>query len=236
MLFYFAPKFNTQPITKMEKHLLDSNNTRCEEAYGDSFGFAPCGIERQIVEIVENGGIADGESCLVAYADADGSVYTCFWHNGQIEKAEHAMLNNRLLEEIFAHYLATDYRFRVGDNEMLWHIIAAYGAGETSITVNGANNLTMLPMQVDVSFPMSRKDGCLGMLANWIDYHRLLIDLTMLRLVDHIDAEQCLGLTDCPMLIGGPHPMAPCLLSCYEMMFDDWMSMVNLVRKGNHNF
>lgn len=173
-------------------------------------------------------GAGNGDSHVIAYAHDDGSFYACFWLRGEIIAAEHALLNNRLLEEIFTHYLASDYQFRVDDEENLWRIIAAYGTGESSIKVNGANCRTMLPMQVEVSFTTPYKHGCLGMIANWIDYHRLLINLTMLRLVNRIEPEQYIHLTGSSILRCGPHPMAPRLLCTEVLKFEDWLDKVNL--------
>lgn len=218
----------------MDKNNLISNIYHCENRSHTSFSFAPAERELEITEMVKACGAGNGDSHVIAYAHDDGSFYACFWLRGEIIAAEHALLNNRLLEEIFTHHLATDYQFRVEDEETLWRIIAAYGAGESSITVNGTNYRTMLPMQVEVSFTTSREHGCLGMITQWLDYHHLLIDQTMLRLVNRIEPEQYIHLTGSSILSCGPHPMAPRLLGTEILKFEDWLDKVNLEHMGNN--
>ena len=182
--------------------------------------FQPFESETDVLELVEVCDIGDEESCFIAYANADGNFYTRFWHRGQIMDTEHALLNNRMLEEIFTHYLATEYKLRVEDEETLWRIIAAYGTGESSIKVNGANCRTMLPMRVTVSFQKSQC-GSLDMLAHWMSYHRLLINLTMSRLLNRIKPEEYIDLFGGRIIYGGSHPIAPRLLGSNELSFED---------------
>lgn len=219
----------------MDKNNLISNIYHCENRSRTSFSFAPAERELEIIEMVKACGAGNDDSHVIAYAHDDGSFNACFWLRGEIIAAEHALLNNRLLEEIFTHFLATDYQFRVEDEETLWRIIAAYGAGESSITVNGANCRTMLPMQVEVSFTTPHKHGCLGMITRWLDYHHILIDLTMLRLVNRIEPEQYVHLTGSSIHSCGPHPMASCLLGTEILKFEDWLDrVVNHEHMGNN--
>ena len=219
----------------MDKNNLISNIYHYENRSHTSFSFAPAEREIEIIETVKACGAGNGDSHVIAYAHDDGNFYACFWLRGEIIAAEHALLNNHLLEEIFTRHLATDYQFRVEDEETLWRIIATYGSGQSSITVNGANSLTMLPRQVEVSFTTPHKHGCQGMITRWLDYHHLLIDLTMLRLVNRTEPEQYIHLTGSSILSCGPHPMVPRLLGTEVLKFEDWLDrVVNLKHMGNN--